>query len=187
MAEILRIVLLLALAGSLITAAAIWHGWWSDETRRLSRVIRKVLGEPDAQIVAAGQNAAAAFRQETEQVLVLRDGGARALLYPTSALLGAELIVDDAVVARVHRGEPRRAMDVVRPAERCVILRLLFDDARNPDFELSLAQGAVGEARTWLARAEAITRRPGQPAAVSTRAPAPAPEPNDEEDDEPPF
>jgi hypothetical protein len=188
MTEFLRILLLLALAGALITGVAAWHGWWNEETRRLTRVIRAALGgDPDAQIIAHGQNAAAAFRLDTEQVLVMRDGGGKALLYPMAALLGAELIVDQGVAARVHRGEPRRAMDVVRPAVESVVLRLLFDDPRDPDFELNLPPDAVGEARTWLARAEAITRWPGRQPNVTAPAPVAAVRDEEDEDEEPPF
>lgn len=200
MTEILRILLLLALAGAVITTAAAWHGWWNEETKRLTRVIKAALGgAPDAQIIARGHNAAAAFRLDTEQVLVLRDGGAKALLYPMATLLGAELIVDRGVVARVHRGEPRRAMDVVPPSAQQVILRLLFDDPRNPDFELELGPDAVAEARSWLARAEAITRWPGRQPNIASAPKVAVPEAHQplqaklqeeepqEEDDGPPF
>lgn len=188
MTEFLRILLLLALVGAAFTALAAWLAWWNEEARRITRVITKVLSGPaDAQIIARGHNAAAAFRLDTDQVLVLWDGGAKALLYPMAALLGAELIIDGAVVARVHRGEPRRAMDVVRAAAHQVVLRLLFDNPRDPDFELHLGPGAVQEARTWMARAEAITRMGGVSAAtVQARTAPPVADPVDE-DDEAPF
>lgn len=185
MTEFLRILLLLALVGAALTALATWLAWWNEEVRRITRVITKTLGgTADAQIIARGQNAAAAFRLDTDQVLVLWNGGAKALLYPSVALLGAELIVDNGVVARVHRGEPRRAMDFVKPAAEQVVLRLLFDNPRDPDFELTLGPGAVQEARSWMARAEAITRMGGA-ATVQTRAPAPPPTIDDEEDEAP--
>ena len=188
MTEFLRILLLLAFAGAAFTALATWLAWWNEEVRRITRVITGTLAGPaDAQIIARGQNAAAAFRLDTDQVLILWNGGAKALLYPMSALLGAELIIDGAVVARVHRGEPRRAMDIVRPATEQVVLRLLFDNPRDPDFELRLGPGAVQEARTWMARAEAITRMGGaSTATVQARAPAPMAD-EDEEDEEAPF
>jgi hypothetical protein len=185
MTDFLRILLLLVLAGAVVTGAAAWLAWWNEEVRRITRVIERALAGPaDAQIIARGQNAAVAFSLDAEQVLVLREGGARALLYPMTALLGAELIVDGAVVARVHRGEPRRAMDMVKPAAREVTLRLLFDNPRDPDVELDLGPGAVQEARTWLARAEAITRMSPATPAVQARAPADV---EVEDEDEAPF
>jgi len=186
MTDFLRIVLLLALAGAVVTVAATYYAWWNEEERRLTRLMRGVLGgEPDGSIIAHGTNAAAGFRLDTEQVLVMWNGGANALLYPMSALLGAELIVDGAVVARVHRGEQRRAMDVVNPGAQEVILRLVFDNPRDPDFQLELQTTAIQEARRWIARADALIRRP---VAQPVVRPAPAAEEIDEdEDDEAPF
>lgn len=186
MTEFLRILLLLAFVGAAVTALAAALAWWNEEERRIGRVVAKALGgSADAMIIARGENAAAAFRLDSDQVLVLREGGAKALLYPTASLLGAELIIDQAVAACVHRGEPRRAMDIVKPATREVVLRLLFDNPRDPDFELRLGPGAVQEARTWMARAEAITRRgSGGAATVQARPPAPM---DEDDDSEPPF
>lgn len=82
------------------------------------------------------------------------------------------------------RDEPRRVLDAVNASARQVTLRLLFDDARHPDFSLDLwlpadryprgaisAAAAIREARGWLARAEAIMRR-----AQAPMTPAPEPE-----------
>lgn len=195
MTDVLRILLLLVLAGAVLTGVAAWLGWWNEETRRLTRVIRNALGGPaDALIIAHGRNAAAAFRMDTEQVLVLRNGGANALLYPMAALLGAELIADGAVAARVHRGEPRRALEKARPPEEDLFLRLLFDNPRDPDFELDLGPEAIGEARTWMARAEAITRWPGRQPNVGPAVKTAEPHrelqttlDDDEDEDDPPF
>jgi hypothetical protein len=123
-------------------------------------------------IVAPGRGAAAGFRLASGRVLVMRDEGAKSLLYRLQSLIGAELSVDDQVVARVMRDEPRRALDQVNSGANEVSLRLLFDDARYPDFSLELwnprdtlnkaarpASAAIREARGWLGRAEAIMRR----------------------------
>jgi hypothetical protein len=189
--EFIRIILLLALAGAAVTFLGSAIAWWMEDQRRLRRLVRKVLGgPPDGVIVAprhdaVGRGAAAGFRLASDQVVVMREGGANALLYRLHALLGAELIVDDQVVARTMRDEPRRVLDQVNNDAKHVVLRLLFDDARNPDFSLELwvprdslrrnarpPAAAIREARGWLIRAEAIMRRAGPPPVT-----APPPEP----------
>ncbi len=187
MIDFIRLILLLAIAGAAVTFLGSAIAWWRDEQRRLRRLVAKVLGgTPDGVIVAAGRGAAAGFRLSSGQVVVMRDEGAKALLYRLHALIGAELIVDDQVVARVMRDEPRRTLDQVNSGASEVILRLLFDDARHPDFSLALwiprdslrrdarpASAAIREARGWLARAEAIMRR----AAATAPQVRPEPEP----------
>ena len=195
MIEFIRILLLLALAGAAVTFVGSAVAWWMEDQRRLRRLVRKVLGgAPDGVIIAPGhgaigRGAAAGFRLAANQVVVMRDGGANALLYRLEALTGAELIVDDVVVARAMRDEQRRVLDQVNTEAKHVTLRLIFDDARHPDFSLDLwtprdAQqrnarppaAAIREARSWLTRAEAILRRSAAaaPAAVAV---APAAEP----------
>jgi len=190
--NLLRLLLLLGVAGSALTFLGSGAAWWFEEERRLRRLVRRALGgEPDAVIVARGRNTAAGFRLESDQIVVMRDGGAKALLYPLRALVGAELIIDGQVVARAVRDEPRRALDQIASAPSQVTLRLVFDDPRHPDFDLDLwlvkdllrrdtlvPVAAIQEARSWLARAEAILRRTP---AVAVSQPAAAPE--FEEDD----
>jgi hypothetical protein len=180
--ELIRFALLLAIAGAAVTFFGSAAAWWWEEPRRLRRLVRKVLGgPPDAVIVAEGRNAAAGFRLASHHVVVMRDGGAHALLYRLEFLSGAELIVDDQVAARVLRDGTRQTLDQVASGARQVTLRLMFDDARHPDFSLDLwlpsdqlrkgaapPAAAIREARGWLARAEAIMRR------VSIQPPAPS-------------
>jgi len=184
--EIIRILLLLGILGAGATFLASGMAWWMDEQRRLYRIASKVLdGRPDGFIVAVGRDAAAGFRLASRQVLVMRDGGAHALLYQAYNLNGAELIVDNEVVARVLRDEPRRTLDQVAAGASHVVLRLLFDDPRHPDFSLELWQpgdqlrnearspaDVIREARAWLGRCEAIMRR-ATPPEPSTPAPPP--------------
>jgi hypothetical protein len=172
--ETVRLVLMIAIAGCAMTLCGSAAAWWFDEERRLRRLIRRCLGgEPDAMVVARGRAAGAGFRLASNQAVVLWHGGAKALLYPLHALQGAELIVDDRVVARVFRGEPRRALDVVETGARSVTLRLIFDNPRDPDFDLDMwlphdghrrdsgtPGAAIQEARSWLARSEALLRMP---------------------------
>jgi len=191
--EVVRIILLLGILGAGATFLASAFAWWMGEERRLYRLARKVLsGRPDGFIVAVGRNAAAGFRLVTQQVLVMRDGGAHALLYKLHDLVGAELIVDDQVVARVLRDEPRRTLDQVTAGATQVVLRLMFDDPRHPDFSLELWQpqdrhhneartpaAVIREARAWLGRCEAIMRRasPPDPTPPLNLTPEPASEP----------
>ena len=82
---------------------------------------------------------------------------------------GGEVIVDGHVVARVRRGEARKALDVMAPDAEQVVLRLMFADARHPEFELALwdaalagETGSPGEAlrlgRRWLSHLEALLK-----------------------------
>ena len=191
MHNVVRLILILGFAGSATTLLAGLWAWWNEEDRRLRRIARRALGgEPDAAIVARGRDSAAAFRLASAEVLVMRRGGANALLYPMKLLVGAELIIDGEVAARAVRDEPRRALDKIAADARRVTLRLIFDDAAHPDFELDLwlaedalrraarpPTAAIQEARGWLARAEAILRRPAPPimaAPMSQPATAPA-------------
>jgi hypothetical protein len=198
---------MLGIAGSALTFAGSAAAWWFDEERRLRRMVRRALGgEPDGVIIARGRDAAAGFRLASEHIVVMRDGGARALLYTLRTLIGAELIIDGQVAARAIRDEPRRALDHIASAANRVTLRLVFDDPRHPDFDLDLwlpeddhhrdtrpPSEAIREARGWLARVEALLRRAG-PAVEDPRV-AEAPIVEDEiehpdpqaMDDDPPF
>jgi hypothetical protein len=176
MNDLIRIGLLVGATGVAVTALASLLARRGNETRRLSRIIHRVLeGEPDDQIIAKGRNAALAIRLGPPQVLVLAEGGAKARLYGLHLLIGAELEVDGRVVARAYRGEARRALDQVAADAQEVHLRLIFDDPRHPEFILELwTEGdenrrdatnpatEIREARRWLTRVEALLRH--QPA-----------------------
>lgn len=180
MNDLIGIALLVGATGVAVTALASLLARQGNETRRLSRIIRRVLnGEPDDQIIAKGRNAALAIHMAPPQVLVLSEGGAKARLYGLHLLIGAELEVDGRVVARAYRGEARRALDQVVAEAQDVHLRLIFDDPRHPEFILELwTQGdetrrdatnpssEIREARRWLTRVEALLRH--QPASSTT-------------------
>jgi hypothetical protein len=203
MTDFVRLILMLALAGSAVTLAGSAAAWWLDEERRLYRIMRRVLGgSPDAAIVARGRNAAVGFRLDAERILVMWRGGSKALLYPLAALEGAELIVDDRVMARAFKGEPRRALDHIENTAGKVTLRLIFDNPRDPDFDLDLwlaedqlrrnsgSPGqAIQDARSWIARAEAILRRPPalQPLTPPPARQEPESEPDEDGEAELPF
>lgn len=186
MSEFVRTVLMLAAAGLAVSGLGSWALWWNEEERRLLRLIARALGgEPDGAIVARGRNAAAGFRLETRQMVVMAKGGASALLYKLDLLEGAEILIDNVVVARVFRGEARRALDRIEGAPQQVSVRMIFNDARHPDFELDLWEiedlgrrrapipaKTIQEARTWLARIDALLK---QAPTVQPRVAAPEP------------
>lgn len=194
MSELARILLLLAIAGSAVTFMGSAAIWFMDEERRIRRALRHVLkGEVEAMIVAHGRGRGAGFSLAVGQMVVAWDSGAWCLIYRLDELMGAELLLDGEVIGRVFRGEPRRALDHLAPQANRVTLRLIFDDPRHADFELDLwAPGdeqrresrspadAVQEANRWLARCEAIVRRPQAPRGASPAVQEPRVEPADE-------
>jgi hypothetical protein len=201
MHEALRTLLLLALAGCLVTVAGSAAAWWRDEHRRLTRYLRKALdAHPESVIVAPGRGRAAGLNLERGLIAVLWDGGVKGLVYKLRQLVGAELILDDQVAARSFRGEPRRALDQAPGSAHRVTLRLIFDNPRDPDFELELwppvdpakrERATVGEAiaasRRWISGVEAILRQTDpEPRVAQTREAREDVEPPwDDEDDRP--
>lgn len=191
----LRLVLLLVLAGSALTALAALFAWHAEEHRRLERAFRKVLGAPpDSELIAHGQGRGVAFSLQRNVIAVAWDTGAWCLVYRLEELIGVELVIDGQVAARAFRGEVRRPLDQ-RPRDAGqVALRLVFDDPQHPDFELALwpppanhrrapetAGAVIQDANRWLARAEAVLRRyapaGSAPATVAAPPPPPSPQP----------
>lgn len=200
MTDMARLFLLLGIAGAAVTFLGSLALWILDEPRRIRRALRRVLkSEPEAMVLAQGRGRGAGFSFETGLAAVAWDRGAWCLIYRIDELIGAELVIDGQVAARVYRGEPRRALEQRVSSADQVTLRLIFDDPRNPDFDLDLwlrgdearrddwsPQAAIQEANRWLARAEAILRRPpAARAAPVIAAPPPPPRPEPEDDDPP--
>lgn len=205
MSELARLLLFVAIAGSAVTFLGSLAIWYGDEDRRIRRALRRVLkSDPEGFVVARGRGRGAGFSFSTNLLAVAWDRGAWCLIYRLEELMGAELLVDGQVMGRVFRGEGRRAIDHVAPQAQSVTLRLIFDDPRHPDFALELwAPGdeqrresrspgeLMQEANRWLARCEAIVRRPLPPrparpeaAPVVAARPAPEPAPFDDEDED---
>ncbi len=191
MNELTRLLALVGIVGIAITLVAGFARWWGDEGRRVRRGLKTVLkGEPHGFLVARGRGTGIGFNFSTNTVAVAWDRGAWGLVYDLDELNGAEVIVDGLVVGRVHRGETRRALDAMGGADERVALRVVFDDPGHPDFTLDLwlpddegrrdelaPDEAIAEANRWLARIEALLRRPARrppPAAVAA-SPAVAP------------
>lgn len=186
-----RLLLFIGLAGvglTLLGAAVIWS---MDEGRRIRRGLRRVLDtDPHALLIARGSGKGVGFNFATNRLAVCWDSGAWCLVYLVEELVGAEVVVDGQVLARVHRGEARRALDTLTGAGSLVRLRLVFSDPAHPDFDLDLwaaadegrrgawtAAEAVREANRWLARTEALFRRPvPQRAPIVAAAPPPPPD-----------
>jgi len=187
MSEVLRLVLLVGVAGAAVTLLTALAAWFMAEDRRLARAFRNVLGQPpDAVVIAHGHGCGAAMALGAGQIAVAWNAGAWCLVYRLDELLGAEVFLDGAVAGRVQRGEPRMAVNRGAGTGGEVRLRLLFDDPLHPDFDLVLwptpsvrrgapakAAEAVSEANRWLARTDAVLRRTG----VAAVKPAPAPPP----------
>jgi hypothetical protein len=173
MNEVTRLLALLGVAGVAVTILAGIARWRMNEGRRIKRGLKVVLkSQPHGFLAALGRGRGMGFNFTTNQVAVVWDAGAWGLIYALDELMGAEVIVDGLVVGRVHRGETRRALDAFDAAER-VALRLVFDDLAHPDFVLDLwlpedegradelpPSEAIAEANRWLARIEALIRRP---------------------------
>jgi len=179
MGDTLRNLLVLAMASVLATLAGSAAAYWRDEERRLRRMLRRALAAPpEMVIIARGRGLAAGINQAKGQIAILWDGGVKGLIYRLDQLVGGEVIVDDRVAARAFRGEPRRPLDEVASEAKRVLLRLVFDNPRDPDFELVLwppvepskaqaggAFEAVQAARRWVSSVEAILRQtPPEPA-----------------------
>ncbi len=187
MNEVARLLLTVALAGAAVTFAGSAVIWFRDEARRVRRGLRHVLkAEPEALLVAKGRARGVGFNFTDGLAAVVWDAGAWGFLYRVDELMGAELIIDGHVVARVFRHEPRRALDQVVTHASKVTLRLVFDDPHHPDFDLDLwlegdeaRRGGgspaerVQEANRWITGCEAVLRRPQAPrrAAVQPSAP----------------
>jgi hypothetical protein len=182
MDDISRLAVLLVLAGVAVTLLAGFARWYMDEGRRVRRGLKAVLkGDVHGYLVARGRGRGVGFDFTSNAVAVAWDTGAWGLVYALDELMGCEVIVDRQVVGRAYRGETRRALDAFDAEER-VALRLIFDDPGHPDFVLDLwlredagrddelpPGEAIAEANRWLARIEALLRRP-----MAARRPAPS-------------
>jgi hypothetical protein len=195
MSEVIRILLILGIAGAALTMIGAAIAWWRAEDRRLGRLITRVFDGPaDAQIIGRGQNAAIAIGDEPPQILVMQEGGAKARLYQLAHLLGAELDVDDVLVSRAFLGEARMPLDHAAANAQTVVLRLLFYDPKHPDFDLVIwsprrrrsqdqsSDIAIRDGGRWVARIDALLRqhardepRSALPPPIRRGPPPPAP------------
>jgi hypothetical protein len=170
--EQLRTLLLLILAGVAVTAAAAGAAWWFEQGRRLRRILKSLLRRtPEAEAIDSGQGRAAGLDVQSGSIAVLWEKGGAGLVYAVHEIEGAELIIDGQVVSRVSRAGERRALDALPHDAEQVTLRLMFADARWPEFELELwgpdsvarardltAVDAIRLGRRWLAHIDALLK-----------------------------
>lgn len=195
MNDLARLLLWIALAGTVVTLLGSAAIWFMDEERRIRRALKRVLKTaPEALVIARGRGRGAGFCFSKGAMAVAWDSGGWCLLYRIDELVGAELIVDGQVLARAFRGEPRKAMEQVIAAIERVTLRLVFDDPQFADFDLDLwlpgddagrrpapSTEAVNEGARWITRVEAILRRGPKTTARPSSPPQPPPAPGESE------
>jgi hypothetical protein len=172
MDQALRVLLLLIFGGGAMTAFAGGAAHWLEPSRRIARTLRRALGGgADVMVAGPARGQGAGIRLDESRIAVVRGFNDHGLVFGLDELVGAELIFDGQVVARAFRGEQRRPLDRIDPEVGRVILRLVFDDVRDPDFELELWSAAdrprpgwdgpdsVQMARRFFTRVEALVRR----------------------------
>lgn len=195
MNDVLRLVVLLVIAAVVLTAIGALVGRWLDPARRLVRYLRMALhATPEAVMIDRGAGKAMALNIDAGKVAVLWDKGRKGYVYNLEQMTGAEMMVDNIVIARCFRDRVMPLDEIPMSAHRGV-LRLVFDNPRDPEYELEIwpamhgrgheyasPADAVQAGRKWLTRLESLLRRP--PPRTLTRPAAPAPVLPDE--DEPP-
>ncbi len=180
MGDTFRAILLIALIAAFLTTSVLLFSWWMESERRLRRAMTKALGAPaDTLALSPYEGRAAGLDLEGGQLVVLWNRGAMGLVYAFEEVLGAEIIVDSHVVARVLRGQRRKEIDLDAPDAELVVLRLIFSDPHNAEFEIALWNGthnapaseaektsgarSPGEGlrlgRRWLSHVEAVMQR----------------------------
>ncbi|MEI6282256.1 MAG: hypothetical protein WCP82_06005 [Alphaproteobacteria bacterium] len=203
MSEAARLMLWLALAGAGITLLGSAAIWIMDPLRQMRRAMQRVIKtRPDTMLLspASGRGVGVAF--DSALLAVCWNNGAWCLIYRLDELAGAELLVDGQIVGSALRGEPSQVLDPAGGARDSVVLRLIFDDPRHPDFALDLwthtdplrgvapsPSEAIAQANSWMARTEAILRksRPVVAAAASVAGYAEDVDEDGDEDSELPF
>ncbi len=173
MAHAARILLYFFFAGIGLTLIASGLMWWFEATRRLTRALASSLGKaPDAIVYDVGGKKAAGLDFTAGDLAVIWNTGGHGLVFPFDEIEGAELIVDERVVARAQKGEARRVLNETHTQASRVTLRLMFEDVQTPEFEVTLfgdvshnpvhpktAAEAVRLGRKWLSHVDAVIKR----------------------------
>jgi hypothetical protein len=173
MAHAARILLYFLFAGIGLTLIASGLMWWFEASRRLARALNSALGKPaDALVYDLGGHKAAGLDFTAGDLAIMWNTGAQGLVFAFDEIEGAELIVDERVVARAQKGETRRVLNETHAHASKVTLRLMFDDVHTPEFEVNLygdishnpvhaktAAEAVRIGRKWLSHVDAVIRR----------------------------
>ena len=185
-----RILLYFLFAGIALTLIASGLMWWFENTRRLTRALTTALGKsPDATLYDLNTHKAAGLDFTAGDLAIMWNTGAQGLVFAFDEIDGAELIVDERVVARAQKGEVRRVLNETHAHAARVTLRLMFDDVQTPEFEVNLygevshnpvhaktAAEAVRLGRKWLSHIDAVIKRmPTQETPYAEEPPTPAP------------
>jgi hypothetical protein len=199
MNDAVRLILLLVIAGVVLTAVGALVARWLDPQRRLMRYLRQALqAAPEGVMMARGMGRAIAFNLEAGKIALLWNKGAKGYVYKLDQLMGGEMMVDNAVLVRAYRNEPRLPLDEIPMGAHRAVLRLVFDNPRDPEYELELwpayngrgheyqsPADAIQAGRRWLSGLESILRRP--PPRTLTRPAVPAAVLPDEDEPPPPW
>ncbi len=173
MAHAARILLYFLFAGIGLTLIASGLMWWFEASRRLARALNTALGKvADAIVYDLGGQKAAGLDFTNGDLAIMWKTGAQGLVFAFDEIEGAELIVDERVVARAQKGESRKVLNETHPQASKVTLRLMFNDVQTPEFELNLygdvshnpvhaktAAEAVRIGRKWLSHIDAVIKR----------------------------
>ena len=198
MNDALRLILLLVIAGLVLTAVGAVVARWLDPQRRLLRYLRMALAAPpEGVMMDRGGGRALAFNLDTGKIAVLWDKGRKGYVYRLDQLTGAEMMVDHVVLARCFRDRPVMPLDEIPLAAHHGVMRLVFDNPRDPEYELEIwpamngrghehysPADAVQAGRKWLTRLESLLRRPAPRTLTRPAAPAAI---LPDEDDPPPW
>jgi hypothetical protein len=192
MAHAARILLYFLFAGIGLTLIASGLMWWFEASRRLARALNTALGKvADAIVYDLGGQKAAGLDFTNGDLAIMWKTGAQGLVFAFDEIEGAELIVDERVVARAQKGESRKVLNETHAQASKVTLRLMFNDVQTPEFELNLygdishnpvhaktAAEAVRIGRKWLSHIDAVIKRmpgpsayPPEEAAIAHEAP----------------
>jgi len=189
MAHAARVLLYFFFGGIGLTLIASGLMWWFEASRRLTRALNAALGKTaDAMVYDLNGRKAAALDFTAGDLAVMWNTGAQGLVFTFDEIDGAELIVDERVVARAQRGEERRVLNETHAQATHVTLRLMFNDVQTPEFELNLygdqishnpvhartAAEAVRLGRKWLSHVDAVIKRMPETAKPETAKPVTA-------------
>ncbi|HTM83107.1 hypothetical protein [Asticcacaulis sp.] len=173
MAHAARILLYFLFAGIGLTLIASGLMWWFEASRRLARALNAALGKAaDAVVYDLGGHKAAGLDFTAGDLAIMWNTGAQGLVFAFDEIEGAELIVDERVVARAQKGESRKVLNETHANASKVTLRLMFNDVQTPEFEVNLfgdvshnpvhaktAAEAVRIGRKWLSHIDAVIKR----------------------------
>ncbi|MDI7774258.1 hypothetical protein [Asticcacaulis sp. EMRT-3] len=173
MAHAARVLLYFLFGGIGLTLIASGLMWWFEASRRLARALNAALGKPaDAIVYDLDGRKAAGLDFTAGDLAVMWSPSGQGLVFAFDEIEGAELIVDERVVARAQRGESRKVLNETHAQAAHVTLRLIFADVQNPEFEINLfgdvshnpvhaktAAEAVRLGRKWLSHVDAVIKR----------------------------